>query len=88
MYTFFGTELDYRRALKKSETVDARSYHLAQVDIPLLSDNVVKFFSDFPQYSDFIGMTNLLSKDNSLQSEAIIALGEYTVFVDNKAVIF
>ena len=88
MSQFFKTEEDYKSELIKSVTVDARSYNLGNDSIPLDKKNIIQFFDDFPQYRDFPLMKEILSSSESEQSDAVLSLSEYAIFVDNKAIIF
>lgn len=87
-WTFFSNEIEYKHALKRSETVDGSSYQLAQTDMPLSKDNVDAFFKDWPQYQGFPYMDELKENKDGLQSDAINALADYTLFIDGIVFIF
>lgn len=88
MWSIFESEEEYKKALKESETVDGSSYLLSQLSIPLDPKNVERFFEEWPQYKDFPFYRELAFNENGKQSDAIFALGEYTIKVDRTAFLF
>ena len=87
-WNFFNSEIEYKQALKRSETVDGSSYKMVQTDMPLLTGNIDSFFNDWPQYQAFPFMNELKDETKGLQSDAINALVDYTLFVDGIVFIF